>query len=132
MDLHSRIREKDTSYRDEMLSKIFGISYRDHVTNEEVGNRIRQAIGPYEDLSSHHCEETQTEMVWAQNKINRTFKDDPTGHCARREKERQTEEEMGRQRNGMDRIQVFERLKIEKNEEQWLPDHPWCPNGQLD
>ena len=23
---------------------------RDHVTNEEMGNRIRQAIGPYEDL----------------------------------------------------------------------------------
>ena len=29
---------------------LLGISYRDHVTNEEVGNRIRQAIGPYEDL----------------------------------------------------------------------------------
>ena len=28
------------------------------------------------------------EMVWAQNKINRTCKDDPTGHCAKREKER--------------------------------------------
>ena len=21
---------------------------------------------------------------------------------------------------------------IEKNGEQWLPDHPWCPNGQID
>ena len=30
--------------------RLLGISYRDHVTNEEVGNRIRQAIGPYEDL----------------------------------------------------------------------------------
>ena len=54
--------------------------------------------------SSHHCEET--EMVWAQNKINRTCKDDPTGHCTRREKERQTEKEMGRQHNGVDRIKV--------------------------
>ena len=27
-----------------------GISYRDHVTSEEVRNRIRQAIGPYDDL----------------------------------------------------------------------------------
>ena len=35
-----------------------------------------------------------------------TRKDDPTGHCTRREKERQTEKEMGRQRNGMDRIKV--------------------------
>ena len=30
--------------------RLLGISYRDHVTNEKVGNRIRQAIGPYEDL----------------------------------------------------------------------------------
>ena len=30
--------------------RLLGISYRDHVTNEEVGNKIRQAIGPYEDL----------------------------------------------------------------------------------
>ena len=29
-------------------------------------------------------------------------------------------------------ILPFERLKIERNGEQWLPDHPWCPNGQLD
>ena len=28
------------------------ISYRDHVTNEEVRNRIMQAIGPYDDLLS--------------------------------------------------------------------------------
>ena len=30
--------------------RLLGISYRDHVTNEKVGNRIRQTIGPYEDL----------------------------------------------------------------------------------
>ena len=30
--------------------RLLGISYGDHVTNEEVENRIRQAIGPYEDL----------------------------------------------------------------------------------
>ena len=29
-----------------------GIFYRDHVTNEEVGNRIGQAIEPYEDLTT--------------------------------------------------------------------------------
>ena len=30
--------------------RLLGISYRDHVTNEKVGNRIRQVIGPYEGL----------------------------------------------------------------------------------
>ena len=30
--------------------KILGISYKDHVTNEEVRAKIEQAIGPHEDL----------------------------------------------------------------------------------
>ena len=30
--------------------KILRISYRDHVTNEEVRAKIQQAIGPHEDL----------------------------------------------------------------------------------
>ena len=30
--------------------KILRISYKDHVTNEEVGATIQQAIGPDEDL----------------------------------------------------------------------------------
>ena len=30
--------------------RLLGISYSDHITNEKVINRIRQAIGPYEDL----------------------------------------------------------------------------------
>ncbi|XP_072042720.1 uncharacterized protein [Amphiura filiformis] len=30
--------------------KILSISYKDHVTNEEVRTRVKQAIGPYDDL----------------------------------------------------------------------------------
>ena len=30
--------------------KILLISYKDHVTNEEVRAKIQQAIGPYEDV----------------------------------------------------------------------------------
>ena len=30
--------------------KLLGISYRDHVTNDAVRDRIRQAIGPYDDI----------------------------------------------------------------------------------
>ena len=30
--------------------KLLGISYRDHITNDAVKNRIRQAIGPYDDI----------------------------------------------------------------------------------
>ena len=30
--------------------RLLGISYREHITNEEVRSRIRQAIGPYQKL----------------------------------------------------------------------------------
>ena len=32
------------------LRKLLGITYRDHISNEEVRNRTRQAIGPHEGL----------------------------------------------------------------------------------
>ena len=32
------------------FQRLLVISYRDHVTNEEVRNTIRRSIGPYEDL----------------------------------------------------------------------------------
>ena len=31
------------------LRKLLGITYRDHISNKEVRNRTRQAIGPHED-----------------------------------------------------------------------------------
>ena len=31
--------------------KILSISYKDHVTNEEVHAKIQQVIGPHEDLT---------------------------------------------------------------------------------
>ena len=55
---------------------LLGISYRDYVTNEEVRNTIRYAIGPYEYLITTV---RKRKMVWAHNKINRICKDDPTG-----------------------------------------------------
>ena len=42
MDPYRGVREEDTCYR-----RLHGISYRDHVTNEEVRNTIRHII---EDL----------------------------------------------------------------------------------
>ena len=33
-----------------MFRKLHGISYRDHITNEEMNARIGHTIGPYEDF----------------------------------------------------------------------------------
>ena len=41
---------KNTSHGNEVYRKILRISYKDHVTNEEVRAKIQQAIGRHEDL----------------------------------------------------------------------------------
>ena len=51
MDSHSRVPKKNTSHGNEVLPQIVGISYKDHVTNEDVRAKIQQAIGPHEDLT---------------------------------------------------------------------------------
>ena len=53
MDPHSRAPKKNTSHGNNLIRcyrKILHISYKDHVTNEEVCAKIQQAIGPYKDL----------------------------------------------------------------------------------
>ena len=45
-DLEKRIQATEMR----CFRKILGVSYKDHVTNKEIRQRIRQAIGPYEDL----------------------------------------------------------------------------------
>ena len=43
--------------------KILCISYKDHVTNEEVRAKIQQAIGPHEDLLTK-VNRRKTAVVW--------------------------------------------------------------------
>ena len=50
MDPHSRAPKKNTSHEMNCYHKILSISYKDHVTNEEVRAKIQQAIGPHQDL----------------------------------------------------------------------------------
>ena len=50
MDPHSRAPEKNRAMEMRCYRKILHISYKDHVTNEEVHAKIQKAIGPYKDL----------------------------------------------------------------------------------
>ena len=50
MDPHSRAPKKNTSHEMRCYCKILHISYKDHVTNEEVRAKIQRAIGPHEGL----------------------------------------------------------------------------------
>ena len=50
MDPHSRAPKKNKAMEMRCYRKILHISYKDHVTNEEVRAKIQQAIGPHKDL----------------------------------------------------------------------------------
>ena len=76
--------------------KLLGISYRDHITNEEVKARIGNAIGPYEDLLTT-AKRRKLKWYGHSHTIIWTGQDYPTGNSSRRKTKRQTEETMGRQ-----------------------------------
>ena len=71
--------------------KLIHISYKDHVTNEEVRAKIQQAIGSHEDLLTIE-KETQTAVVWSCLPFIRSGQNHLTNHSERGKKTRQTEE----------------------------------------
>ena len=79
--------------------KILHISYKDHVTNEEVRAKIQQAIGPHEDLTMVK----RRKLQW----YGHVSRSSGQSHLARNneggKKRSQTKEELGRQHQGMDR-----------------------------
>ena len=59
---------------------------------------------PLEDITNTDPgQKTKANMVWPCLKIFWLSKDNPTGHSERKKKERQTEEEVGRQYQKVDR-----------------------------
>ena len=74
--------------------KILRISYKDHVTNEEVRARIQYAIGPHEDLLT---KETHTAVVWSCFPFIRSGQNHLARHSERGKKTRRTKEQVGRQ-----------------------------------
>ena len=76
--------------------KILRISYKDHVTNEEVRAKIQQAIGPHEDLTIVKRRKLQWYgHVSRSSGLAKTILQGIVG-----KKIRQTEEEVGRQHQG--------------------------------
>ena len=86
IDPYSRAPKKKTSHRNEVLLQDTHISYKDHVTNEEVRAKIQQAIGPHEDLLTIV---KKRKLQWYGHVLAR--------HSERGKKTRRTKEEVGRQ-----------------------------------
>ena len=79
------IERKIQTVRMSSFRRLLGISYKDHISSEDVRSRIRKDIGPYEELVEHRTK-TQNEVVWACHKSFGTCQDSPLGHCTGREK----------------------------------------------
>ena len=70
-------------------------------------------------------------MVWPCLKVFWFSKDNPTGHSERKKKKRQTEEEVGRQYQRVDRNALpaqLGQLKTGQDGKGLLQIHLWCPN----
>ena len=83
-------------------SKLLRISYKDRVTIEEIRAKIQQAIGPHEDLLAIV---RRRKLQWYGHiaPFIRSGQNHLARHSERGKKTRQTEEEVGRQHQGMDR-----------------------------
>ena len=80
--------------------KILHISYKDHVTNEEVRAKIQQAIGPQEDPLTI-VKRRKLQWYVHVSRSSGLAKNHLARHSERGEKTMRTKEEVGRQHQGM-------------------------------
>ena len=103
MDPHRRAPKMNTSHRNEVLLPqdtmhlIQRPCYQPgSLCQDPAGNQTTQR-------PPDHCKETQTAVVWSCLLLIRSGQNHLTRHSERRKKTRQTEEEVGRQHQKMDR-----------------------------
>ena len=101
MDLAAELEKRTQAFDMRCYRRLLNISYRDHVTNEEVRRKIQAAIGEYDEL-----------LTLVRKQKLRWF-----GHVSRSsglaktilqgtvkgKRKRQTEEELGRQNQRVER-----------------------------
>ena len=95
--LTAELEKRTQAFEMRCYRRLLNISYKDHVTNEEVRRKIQAAIGEYDELLT---------LVKKRKPCLKVFwfsKDIPIGHSERKKKKRQTEEEVGRQYQRVDR-----------------------------
>ena len=99
--------KKNTSHGNEVLPQDSHISYKDHVTHKEVRAKIQQAIGPHEDLVTIGSRR-KLQLYGHVSRSSGLAKTMLQGKMKGESRQRQTEEEVGRQHRGMDRPEVHE------------------------
>ena len=125
-ELQRRIQAMEMrSYR-----KILHISYKDHVTDEEVRAKIQQAIGPHEDLLTIV---KRRKLQWygqvsSSSGLAKTILQGTVKGGRRQDRQRERWEDNIREWTGLEfgksRRVVESREQWKQN---WLRNHLWCP-----
>ena len=110
--------------------KVLRISYKDHVTNEEVRAKIQQAIGPHEDLLTivkgrklqWYCHVSRSSGL-AKTTLQGTVKGG-----RRQGSQRKRWEDNIREWTGLDSRSSRGQWRTGKNGGNWLQNHSWCSN----
>ena len=106
--------------------KILNISYKDHVTNEEVLAKIQEATGPPDDRRDANCSgmvKFPVHQVWPKPSCKAQWK----GGKDKADRGRGGKTTSG---NGQAWSSPSHRRqwRTERNGENWLQNHLWCPN----
>ena len=109
------------------VRKLLGITYRDHISNEEVRNRTRQATGPHEDLLTTV---KRRKLKWyghvtRSTGLAKTILQGTVQGGRRRGRQKKRWEDNIPEWTGMT-------LRGERNGGSWLPRHLWRPSGPPD
>ena len=108
--------------------KILHISYKDHVTNEEVRSKIQQAIGPHEDLLTVV---KRRKLQWyghvsRSSGLGKTIMQGTVKVGRRQGRQRKRWEDNIREWTGLE-FGKFQRA-VENQEKNWSQNNLWCPS----
>ena len=109
--------------------KILHISYKDHVTNEEVRAKIQQAIGPHEDLLTIV---KKRKLQWyghvsRSSGLAKTILQGTVKGGRRQGGQRKRWADI-REWTGLEFSKSQRAVENRENGENWLKNHLWCPN----
>ena len=108
--------------------KILHISYKDRVTNEEVGAKIQQAIGPHEDLPTMI---KRRKLQWyghvsRSSGLAKTILQGTVKGGRKQDRQKKRWEENIREWTGLE-FAKSQRAVENKERGNWLRNHLWCP-----
>ena len=110
--------------------KLLGISYRDHITNDAVRDRIRQAIGPYDDILTtvKKCKLKWFGCVSRSSGLAKTILQGTVQGGRRRGRQKKRWENNIAEWTGLKFCNAVREAENKLNGGRGL-QHPWCPNG---